>query len=353
MRQLSLQVLACSALVSAAVAQTYHISPVQSATTEGSSNNIFPWASGARRYQQIHSDMPTTPMRIVSIGFRHNATTSASTGTRTIDMEMSMGRGVGYDQVRLTFDANYVGASKMTVIARKTINMMGGATVSPGPCPFDPNLDVKLDAPYLHLPTDSLLWDVTIYSNTVSGTFQAMDADASSVTSATSTTFGTGCTATGRTSAMSLALAGADNGGVVGLLFTVANAPSTAPVIMIIGTTEIDVPIPGLCSNLYTDLLLLIPFGASSATGALAEALVAPNPGAGSLSAQALSIDVGQTGLPFVVSNRRTVTIPAANTTKVLKVTRLTNTDGNSAATKATLFTTSSIGYGLPTRFTY
>ncbi|MCB9883223.1 MAG: hypothetical protein H6832_11835 [Planctomycetes bacterium] len=346
--------LACIVVACSLQAQRYHVSPIQAATTEGTSDNTFPWASSSmRRYQQIHSDMPSTTMRITTLGFRQNATTSTYTGTRTIDMELSMGRGVVYDRVQLTFDKNYVAGSKAMVIARKKINISGGATVDPGPCPFDGKLEIKLDVPYTYLPSDSLVWDVIIYSNIVLGNFGALDADACPTTLVSATSFGTGCTATGQVYAMSFVASGSDNGGTLGLLFSLSNGPVSAPVLMILGTQQLDLPVTGFCTNLYTDLLLVLPMGATDATGRWFEALVAPNPGAGSLSAQAITIDVGQAGFPLAATNRRTVTIPAPNTTKVLRVTRLTNTDNVPTATKAMFFSTSSVGYGLVTRFTY
>ena len=52
--------LALSLLAAPVVCQNTFVSPITAATVEGSSNNVFPFASSVvRRYQQIHGDLHT------------------------------------------------------------------------------------------------------------------------------------------------------------------------------------------------------------------------------------------------------------------------------------------------------
>lgn len=235
-------------------AQRYHVSPTVAATAEGSGSNAFPFTSTTqRRYQQIHSDLPKTSMRITAIGFRHgqSRTNITYTGSRMLDMEMVMGRSVAWNQASFIFDNNFVQSSKTKVIARKMINMKGATATNPGPSPFSPNLELKLDTPYVYVPvTGSIAWEITMYANSSTGSFGTLDADSSSGTLGSDVAYGTGCTATGRSSAVTHTTEIADRAGTLMMLFSARNCPANAPALLVLGSRRLGITIPGLCSQL-------------------------------------------------------------------------------------------------------
>ncbi|MCB9880865.1 MAG: hypothetical protein H6832_09690 [Planctomycetes bacterium] len=364
----SLSALLASGLVATSlVAQNYHVSPVVAATNEGAGSNAFPFSSSVqRRYQQIHSDMPATTMSIKAIGFRNNASSSTYTGSKQLDIELFMGRTVAWNQCSFFFDNNWVQNSKMQVIKRKTITFGAGAASSPGPSPFDPTLELKLDAPYIYIPTTgSLGWELLMHNYSATGTNGTIDVDVSSNVTGTDSPTTTGCTAGGQTLAMTHSVEISDRCGTLIMLFSARYCPANAPSLLIIGTQNLNVPIPGLCANLATDLLIALPFGVSDANGdlhrqstayyygAAGGVLLVPNPGAGTIYSQIFSLDTTQTGIPFAASNGLALSIPAADTSKKCEVTRLFNNSGGVTEPMSAVFHTSSAGYGLVTRFTY
>lgn len=349
--------LAVFATVSQAQVQTI-VSPAQATSTEGSANNVFPFSNATiRHYQQIHSDIGGSPKVITKFSFRPNATTTTYTGTATVDTEINMCSSVDWDKASYIYANNYIG-TPVNVVARKVLTWGPITTASPGPAPFL-NMDIPLDAPYVYSGATSLLWEANHYAYATVGTFSGtMDADSSSLTSGGSTITGTGCVATGRTTAMTHTFTLQDFGGTSQAFFTVTNGPSSSPTVAYFGTTNPNLSLAGLCSNIYTDLLLDWPLGSTDAAGLIngeqCPWLVIPSLSGGTLTTQVHSLDLGRipTDLPVANSNGRSTNVPVVNTTKILKITRLWNNTGGVTATRA-LATTSTFGYGLVTQFSY
>ncbi len=369
MRQIStlLTLAACSVVVASAAAQNYHVSPVVAATNEGSGSNAFPFSSSVqRRYMQIHSDMPLQAMQIKAIGFRNTASASTYTGSRQLDIELFMGRTRAWNECSFIYDQNWLQNSKMQVVTRKTITFGAGAAASPGPSPFDPSLEIKLDAPYVYIgAAGSLGWELHMHSNVATGTNGSIDVDICSFAPGSDSPTTTACTAGGQSTPMAHTVEISDRSGTLLMLFSARYCPANAPSLLIIGTQNLNVPIPGLCANLATDLLLVFPFGTSDANGdlhrigttyyfgAAGGVIAVPNPGAGTIYSQILSFDATQPGLPFAASNGLALTIPQSDTSKKVEVTRLFNNSGGVTEPMSAVFDTSSMGYGLVTRFTY
>ncbi|MCA8971471.1 MAG: hypothetical protein KDC95_16890 [Planctomycetes bacterium] len=367
MRSLIIPAVAGLCVASVAYAQNYHVSPVGAATTEGSGSNAFPFSSSVqRRYQQIHSDMPTVPMKITAIGFRNSASTSVYTGSKQLDIELFMGNTRAWNQCSFYFDNNWLLSSKTQVVARKTITFGAGAAASPGPSPFDPSLEIKLDAPYLYIPPNgSLGWELLMHGYVATGTNGSMDVDVGSLTAGADTPYGNGCVAGGQTLPMAHTVEIEDAFGTLMMMFSARYCPANAPALLVIGTQQLDIPVAGLCTNIYTNLVVALPFGVADATGDLHRqsttyyygaangTILAPNPGAGTLYSQVYCLDLSQTGIPFAASNGIASAIPASDTSKKVEVTRLFNNSGGVTEPMSAVFTTSSIGYGIVTRFTY
>lgn len=355
---------ACAALAVSALApvpaQSTIVSPVTAAASEGSASNSFPWNSSTqRRYMQVHSDVGGAVKLITKLAFRQNASTTNYTGTRAVDLELYMGHGLPWHTVRYTFDQNYT-SPRTGVIARKVVNMgPQGQAVSPGPCEFT-GMELVLDTPFPYLgAANALVWEAVVHGNTLTGNWNVSDADVGTVTTGTSTIVGAGCTASGRTMPMTHGCSAADVGGGLAVGFSLSNAPAQAPVALALGLRNPNAAVPGLCSNVLTDAILVYALGSTDAGGALAAgghtAFAFGNTSAGGdLYSQMHALDIGRTtGIPVSNSDGRRTTIPAPNRAKQVLVSRLFNNAGGVTATDADFFDTGTVGYGLVTLITY
>lgn len=350
------------ALAAALPAQNTIVSPLSCVGVEGDSSNTFPFvATTARRYLQMHGDLGTAPIVITKIGFRVGASTSVFPGTRTHDIELYMGEAHASALALpdLIFDNNY--ATPKTLVLPRQLVTFGptGQSISPGPNPFDPTLEITLTTPFVYSGTAPLIWEVVYYgSTTAGGSTSSLDADGSTTTTATSTITGTGCLATGRTSLMTHAFTVNDTAGTLLVNGTITNGPPNGFAFMAIGFTDPNLAFPGLCANVRTDALLLQLLGPTTATGSFTAdtpvgAIHTPNAFTGlPICTQAFAIDPLGTGpLPLVLSNGRSCVVPAVGTAQVNLVTRLWSNNGTTTASAA--FGTSTVGYGLATQFTH
>jgi hypothetical protein len=352
------------ALTASLAAQGTIVSPLSCVAAEGDSNNIFPFGGATvRRYMQIHADLGTTPRVITKIGFRINTPTLSTnyTGTRTHDIEVYMGDGLATSQQlpNLTYDANYA-APKTTVLPRQLVTFgPTGQSVSPGPNPFQPELEITLATPFVYTGTAPLIWEIAYFGSTAAGTTAAYDADQSTSVTGPSTITGIGCPPTGGTTPMTHAYTINDTAGTLLMNGTITGGPANALALMAIGFSNPNAPAPGVvCSNIYTDGAIVQFLGITSATGTYTAdnptgAIIIPNTATGlTLFTQAFCIDPTNPGLFLIASNGRTATVPAVGTAEVNLVTRLWNTAGGTTATSA-VFSTSTIGYALATQFTH
>ncbi len=351
------------ALAASLAAQNTTVSPVSCVGVEGDSSSTFPFDTNTpRRYLQMHADLGATPMLITKIGFRVGASTLTFPGTRTHDLEVYMGEALSgaIALPSLVFDANYATA-KTTVLPRQLVTFgPTGTSTSPGPNIFDPTLEITLATPFAYSGTAPLIWEVAYFGSTTSGgSTSSLEADASTSTTATSTITGIGCIATGETSPMTHAYTINDSRGTLAMNGTITNGPANAIALMAIGFSNPNAPVPGLCSNLYTDAVFVQFLGLTSATGSFtadtpAGAIITPNNAVGlAVYTQAFVIDpLSAAPLPLVASNGRSATVPAAGVAQVNQVTRLwSNVGGTTASTAA--FGTTVVGYGLATQFTW
>ena len=344
-------------------AQNTVVSPVSCIGVEGDSSNTFPFVEATpRRYLQMHGDLGTTARVITKIGFRVGASTLAFPGTRTHDIEVYMGEALPTALARpnLVFDANYA-APKTTVLPRQFVAFgPTGQSISPGPNPFLPSLEITLATPFAYTGTAPLIWEVMYFGSTTSGgTTSSLDADASTSVTAASTVTGTGCMAVGATSLMTHAYTVNDSAGTLLMNGTISNGPASALAMMAIGFSDPNLAVPGLCANARTDGWLVQFLGMTTATRSFTAdtptgAIILGNGGAGlPIYTQAFALDPLSTApLPLVASNGRFSVVPAPGTAQWNRVTRLWSTGGGTATATAA-FGTSTVGYGLATQFTH
>jgi hypothetical protein len=308
---------------------------------------------------QLHGDLPSVALPINKISFRQNGGNTVNfNGIRSLDLELFCANSlVKFDNASTTFALNYSSPATKT-IARKTINIgPEGPNSSPGPAAFA-GLDLVLDQPFVFQGPATLVWEAVIYANTsVSGSFNSPDADQSSLTAATVTQTGLGCIAAGKTLRMVQGLIANDVAGTFAFAPGLANAPAGAQAVLALGTSNPNTAVPGLCSNLLTNLVTVIPMPNVDANGLIqADAgfgflVKNTSPGA-SVYSQVHVLDAGRADPLKVCNSDGYVTVvPAANPAKKLLVTRLYNTLGGTTATQGMFTADTFVGYGLVTAF--
>jgi hypothetical protein len=151
-----------------------------------------------------------------------------------------------------------------------------------------------------------------------------------------------------------------DVGGTYVSNYTVTRGPANSAVIQTIGSSNPNLAITGLCSNLLTDALIIRMIGVTDATGAITtnnptlSALVANNSFGGAiLYTQCHALDLGRPDpIGICNSDGRMTTVPMPNLTRTNKTARIYSNVGGATVTEGA-FVTSSFGYALATEFTY
>jgi hypothetical protein len=252
------------------------VSPAHFTDAEGSTSNSFPFgvATAPFRYANIHDDMAGTARTIRGMTLRRNNTSAASAAyTVTLDAWMSTAVTTGTTP-DATFDNNH-GADKLQVATGRTYNFPASPRqFAPEPFVFD----VPFDVPFNFAGTGSLCWEVqvTARSNTTSYFLDASSGQGSTNPAMAVNTFGAGCLATGRTTAMGATGTSTMNwtAGTGTLTVNSTNGPASAPAAMVLGDM---LPVPflipgsdlgpsGPC-NVYVNPLVVVG-GTTSATGA-------------------------------------------------------------------------------------
>ena len=136
----------------------------------------------------------------------------------------------------------------------------------------------------------------------------------------------------------------------------VALAPTAAAAVLALGTQNPNAAVPGLCSNLLTNLAVVLPLPSTDANGLIDAnggfGIVAPNtfPGA-SIYSQVHVVDGGRAdAIKVCNSDGYQTTVPTPDQSKALRVTRLYNSIGGVTATKSQFTADTTIGYGLVLR---
>ena len=306
-------------LAATVVAQNYAVSPAYCAGSEGGSNNTIPfWGlTGFYRYQQPTSDLKGTPKLFTEIAWRRDGNLSAATSyaARTIDMEISLAD-ADLATFSSTFATNYANPP-VNVFTRKMVNTPDHTNQPPVlPAPW--TFACLFDVPFVYIGTKDLLYDITCYSFSSPDSFP-LDAVSGATPSAVGgfSVNGTGCTTSNGQMALRSSFSVNSTLNTISLSWNVARAPSSAASATLVGLADPNLPIPGLCGSgfLHTDALLLAIAGTTASTGTLLNpAIMLPtyDPAwqALTLTAQTVSVDASQPGLPVAVSNGIASPIP-------------------------------------------
>lgn len=298
------------------------VSPRANAGTEGNSASAYPFGHDDMRWQEVHADPRGTPLAITRLAWRRDCETATSTtyGPRTFDLEFFAGGG-SLASFGTAFASNYDATTPSTrVVARRTLNLpdLNPLPATP-PAPF--TVVLPFDAPYPHLGTRDLVIEAITWGNSAGPGYQLIPLDHVSPVQSmpgSSAIVGTGCfTGASATSPMALAVSSSVNASrTLTSTWSVLRAPPNATGnLLLIGLTNPGVQVPGLCTALHSDALVLLPGPGASSTGnwtvanvtfPMSQAMLGAK-----LYAQAASPDASKT-IPVALSNGREWTLPAA-----------------------------------------
>ncbi len=330
-------------------AQNYTVSPASFATKAGSANTI-PFWSATHRYQQIHGDLKGTPRVIQGVSLRKGGGNQTTAGARTNTMTVLMANS-SYVNSSTTFAANYAG-TPITVVPSTTVNLPDWTQATSSPEPW--TLVVPFTVPFPYTGQQDLLWEFQIHATTSTGYYSAdaYSGSADDTRQATFVNLGTGCLATGfsKPMAQSSRMFSTQSTGLLSFTLSTVNAPVNAPSSIWLSPVNPNLTIPGLCEKLFSLGTWAFSLTASS-TGTVSLPTVTTQHDANwagqKLYIQTLSIDLGQTGLPFALSQGQEATLPGfgPGATPIQRI--WANSDTATTGSKETY------PYGLITRFTH
>lgn len=284
---------------------------------EGNASFIH-WG-GSRRFQQVDFSNAGSAMLVSSIAWRRNGGSTGSAGTRTFDFQIDLGDS-NFGYLSHVLDDNYLPGTRVTVF-NQNVNFPDWSLAIPGPAPFD--FGVTLTTPFVYIGLNALVIDFSYTNNSTTGTLATDREFVGPTTPPAGTVLGTGCIATGRTSAFSHTAYMANSDALptpeygMRLRLGGSNAPAGNSVLALIDTNNLN--LTGLlCSTLYPSPTVTLPLTALS-TGSVADVNLQfrwhPSLVGLTLYTQLAAVDVGQAPFPIAVSNGRQTTMSATSTT--------------------------------------
>jgi hypothetical protein len=338
-----------AALLAGSALSAQITSPVGYDTTEGASNNTFPFYSTLFHYQQVHGDLRGTPRPILALGFRRDGTLGAgSYGARTVTLDMWIGD-ANIAAVTGTFATNFTGTPTQ-VITNKSFNLPDYSNQFPSiPSPVDQV--IALDVPYPYLAQADLCWEVQLTSNTNPGG-RFMDAASGTGGGTQIGSFssnGAGCTTANGTMTLRNSTGFATTTTAMNFQWTTTGGPASAAAALLLGIVDPSAPIAGLCGGgrLHVAPVMVVVNGTTTTTGVFTPAILSlpynPTMVGFKFHAQSVASDPSQAGLQVAASNG--VASVITDVAKPVNVTRVYLSGSNGPVG------TVGVNYGLVTRF--
>ena len=208
-----------------------------------------------------------------------------------------------------SFVGKYGANVPTTVFTRKLVNLPNLATLPPAaPAPWDVEVPFDLVL-FVFFNSMDLLHEVVVWSSTIPNVYPLDAVNAPTTMNGGFSAVDLGCTtANGLMQLRSRHVAGSATNTLT-LSWLVTGAPALAPAAVLVGLSDPDVPIPGLCGGgkLHTDVTLLALNGQTDASGTLLASGLGfgydPRFPAFTLTAQAVAVDFTQGQLPVAASN--------------------------------------------------
>lgn len=266
-------------LVAGLPAQGTLVSPSFYADEEGTTTASLPFGTprSATGYPQ-HSQQVIGGLRgqarvFRSLAFRRDGqlAENALFDARTIDFELHVGHG-DVATATGTFATNYT-SPRQLVFARRALSLPGVAALPRVvPAPF--NLQIPFDTQFSYSGLADFVWEADAYGQiSGAGVLTPVDASFSGMNLVMPSGYrmnGRGCNAQGTTNEVQLRSTGSLQNFPVNawiLSLSVTNAPPNAAGLLLLGLNNLNVPLPGLCTNLFVSPLVTLN-GTVPASGA-------------------------------------------------------------------------------------
>ena len=257
-------------LLAPATGQTTLVSPAHYANEEGFSANGTPFSLSVFpiRHQQAHGDMRGTPRVIRSIAFRRDGRTTTSTtwAPRVLDLTVRCAH-TNLAALSATLASNYATppATAMTRRNYTTPDLQPVMRIVPAPFTFM----IPLDQPFAYNGTLDLLWETEAFGATGTGTQTPLDLCNSGFNLVIPGGYlmkGAGCMVPSNSSnelqlRSNISLQGFPVDAWI-LDFTATSTPVSAAGVFLLGTSDPDLAVGGLCANLR--VLPLITVGGTT-----------------------------------------------------------------------------------------
>jgi hypothetical protein len=232
------------------------VSPTFYLSTEAPNANGFPFSIQKFRQQQAHGDLRGIVWQINKMSFRRDQMFGGSKFNVTLEGFMG---DTDISKMSSTFSANYL-TTPTQVVNSKTVALPDHPGLSTQvPAPF--TVVLPFDRTYLYRGTNDLLWEIRVHGNSLNkDTSYFLDSHSGSTLSALGQqrVTGAGCMAPG---GRSLTLSNRVE--TAATTFTVQwdlhSAPLNAGCLLLVGLANNNVQLPGWCTRIYSDGLVMIP----------------------------------------------------------------------------------------------
>jgi len=324
-------------------AQTWYVTPLGAEFFEGNSSSGISFGfnnvNTQSRIQNIDINMVgrSAPILIRRIAWRRNNAANATATARTADVTLIMSHG-DFNAMTSTFASNYKDAP-VTVFTRKNVNVPDW-TQAPAQAPAEFDFSLPFDTPFIYNRQDGLLWEIVV-ENLSNPASHSMD-----FTRAVLHAYGdypdqlaAGCaTAAGpMTHAACLRV----NASRLEMGFKVFAAPPGASALALIGASDPNLSVPGLCAPLRTNFLAVVPIGTADATGLVPLSLPlsaawTPLFAGARFYTQVLAPDASQPGFPVALSNALRCPVPLGTSVNPVNIKRSYSTSNAFAVSGST-----------------
>jgi hypothetical protein len=239
----------------------------------------YPFDRGVFHYMEVHTTWRGQSRVLTNARFRRawNYASNTTAVKRTAVVTLNVGDGDN-TKFTTTFSTNFIGGKFTTVFPTTTVNMPDWTTKT-GLMPDVWTLTLPFTTKFVHTGKADFVWEIFYDKPSVTTTSTGYQADrSSSYGNNTSSprqsdyiTYGTGCTATGRTSAMSnrLVFYNAGSTNPMQLQVTATNNPSSQSLTLAVGFQSANLTIPGWCTQVFVNPLIFLPLGTTNSSGVL------------------------------------------------------------------------------------
>jgi hypothetical protein len=247
----------------------------------------YPYDRGVFHYMEVHTTWKGTIVPLGNVRFRRawNYAANAAAVKRTADVTFKVGEG-NAATFSSTFASNFIGGKSTLVFPKTQVNMPDW-TNKTGLMPDIWTLTLPFTTKYIYLGKNDFVWEVFYDKPSVTSP-SGYQADRSSSWGNSPTQnprqsdyikYGTGCTATGRSAAMSnqIVFYNAGPASQMRLTITVANNPSKQMLTLALGLKSANLTVPGWCTKLLINPLIFLPLGTTDANGVLLSSPVSIN----------------------------------------------------------------------------